>query len=320
MIDSSQEQENPIQQVKEKQPSFNETGDRTPAAPTPSTHFIKLPKTTLHYVKCGEGPPLVMVPATISLIENWLALVQFMGTRFTTYFFELPGHGKSSPLPQAYSGELVAESVENFIDALGYDTISLMGFSFGGILAMKTLFRLQDRIEKVILFGPAVSNRAMHFSKTRLFLLQTLTRIVRDKRIRQGFLRLIHDQFFNKLIAATIKKYGNIEKQIALDEVLLEISATTLEVLTYQMHEIMYLEYPEPEHRFNQPCYFGMSVIDPLLDFDITLDVVQKQFEHVHLERFNFPYHQPPKAFTFEELMRDFSPLLDLIPIEPTKV
>lgn len=316
MMEPSQEKENPKQQTKNKRSTINDTENGYPDPPTSSIHFLKLPKTTLHYVKCGEGPPLVMVPATISKIENWLSLVQFMGTRFTTYFFELPGHGESTPLPEAYTGELVAESVEDFIDALGYETISLMGFSFGGILAMKTLFQLQDRVERVILFGPAVTNRAMQFSKIRLFLLQIITRIVCNNSIRRGFLSLIHNRFFNKLIADTIKKYGNIEKNIALDEVLFEISATTLEVLTYQMREVMHLEFPEPEQRLQPPCYFGMSVFDPLIDFDITLDVVREQFEHVHVERFDFPFHQPPRAFTFEELIRDFSPLLELIPKE----
>src|SRR3990172_8107874 len=86
--------------------------------PQVSDHFVQLPQTNLHYIKCGDGPPLIMVPATISKIENWLALAQFLGQRFTVYFFELPGHGKSSPFPEAFSSELAAETVEAFIDRL----------------------------------------------------------------------------------------------------------------------------------------------------------------------------------------------------------
>jgi len=70
--------------------------------PDPTFGKVKLPGTTLHYVKAGSGPPLVIVPATVSLISQWLPLTQFMGQRFTAYFFELPGHGQSTPYPYKF--------------------------------------------------------------------------------------------------------------------------------------------------------------------------------------------------------------------------
>ena len=45
---------------------------------------VTLPNTRLHYVKAGTGPPLIIVPATVSLIRQWLPLTQFMGQRFTS--------------------------------------------------------------------------------------------------------------------------------------------------------------------------------------------------------------------------------------------
>jgi ABC-type uncharacterized transport system permease subunit len=62
------------------------------APPPPTFGEIDLSNTRLHYLRCGNGPPLLMVPATVSLISQWLPLAQFMGQLFTTYFFELPGH------------------------------------------------------------------------------------------------------------------------------------------------------------------------------------------------------------------------------------
>ena len=95
-----------------------------------SIHYAALPQTKLRYAKCGEGPPVIMVPATISWIEDWIPMIQMMGTRFTVYFFELPGHGKSSAFAENFISELVAESVEAFADYLGIDRFSLMGFSY----------------------------------------------------------------------------------------------------------------------------------------------------------------------------------------------
>ena len=84
--------------------------------PEPIFGDVELPGTRLHYVKCGSGPPLVIVPATVSLISQWLPLAQFMGQRFTTYFFELPGHGKSTPYPGKFESKLVPKTVEAFVE------------------------------------------------------------------------------------------------------------------------------------------------------------------------------------------------------------
>src|SRR5512138_1117148 len=128
---------------------------------------MKLPDTCLRYVKAGTGAPLIIVPATVSLIRQWLPLTQFMGQRFTTYFFELPGHGGSTPYPEKFESRFVPKTVEAFVNSLGHEKFSLMGFSFGGLLALRTLEHLQDRIEKVVLLTPCVSRRALKCSRPR---------------------------------------------------------------------------------------------------------------------------------------------------------
>ena len=40
--------------------------------PTHKTYFIDLPLARLHVLETGQGAPLIMVPATISELENWL--------------------------------------------------------------------------------------------------------------------------------------------------------------------------------------------------------------------------------------------------------
>lgn len=281
------------------------------AAPEVSYHFMELPQTTLHYIRCGEGPPLIMVPATVSKIENWLPLAQFMGQRFTTYFFELPGHGLSTPFSENFTTDLVAESVEAFINELGYEQVSLMGFSFGGILAMKSLYRLQDRIEKVILFAPALTKKALTFSKVRLLAVKMLVRIMQFESIRTAFLGLISHKKISPLAAKAVRRFASVEETIPLETVFEKIQGKTLEVLANQMTEVLNLELPVFDERFQQPCAFAMSVNDPMLEFNATLKVAQAQFETVHVERFYYPYHQLPETPTFDQLADQYGHMLD---------
>ncbi|MEX2143087.1 MAG: alpha/beta fold hydrolase [Anaerolineales bacterium] len=280
-------------------------------APQVSYHRIQLPKTNLHYISCGSGPPLVIVPATISKIENWLALAQFMGQRFTVYFFELPGHGKSSPFKEPFSSQLAAETVEDFIDQLGHATVSLMGFSFGGILAMTTLYRLRGRVEKVILLSPVLSRRALKFSALRLQLLRGMVRAFRVPRFRSSIMRSARSASINRLLAGTIAKIGRVEKSVSIPEVFQKISDSTADVLCSQLTEMLNFEIQA--QTFAQPCYFAMSVRDPMLCFDTTLGIMQQAFPLLQVQRFQFPYHQPPKTPTFEEMNQLYAGLLDTV-------
>src|SRR6187549_3566405 len=89
--------------------------------PTYKTYFIDLPLARLHVMETGRGVPLIMVPATISELENWISLAQFMGQWFRVFFFELPGHGQSEPFQEGFSSQRVAELVKQLTDALGFD-------------------------------------------------------------------------------------------------------------------------------------------------------------------------------------------------------
>jgi hypothetical protein len=50
---------------------------------------------------------------------------------------------------------------------------------------------------------------------------------------------------------------------------------------------------------------------DPLINFDPTLEVLQKHFANVDTVRLTYPFHQPPAPFTYNELNRDFYNTVD---------
>jgi hypothetical protein len=97
-----------------------------------------------------------------------------------------------------------------------------------------------------------------------------------------------------------------------MEEVFSKISDSTADVLSYQLAEMLEFEMPAGP-AFSQSCYFAMSVRDPLLSFDTTLDVVRRHFPKLHVEEFHFPFHQPPRPPTFEELNQHYGRLLDTI-------
>lgn len=274
---------------------------------------VSLPGTRLHYVKSGNGPPLVIVPATVSLIRQWLPLAQFMGQRFTSYFFELPGHGGSTPYPQKFASHLVPETVEAFVNELGYDRFHLMGFSFGGLLALRTLEHLQDRVERVILLSPCVSRRALRWSTPRQLLFKASIMGMKNSTLLSGAHWLMNSQRLEKPLTYALSRFSNIDQRILEQKNALRMPLSTLDVFAYTMDEIFQIEYQYAHAPFKIPCYFGMSINDDILDYGLTEQIIRENFQHLTVQKFTHPYHQPPEPPTFEWLVSEFGRFLDMI-------
>lgn len=279
--------------------------------PTHKTYFIDLPLARLHVLEAGRGMPLIMVPATISELENWLSLAQFMAQWFHVYFFELPGHGQSEPFRERFSSQRVAELVGQLADALGFERFNLMGFSFGGILAMRTFKLLSHRIDRLILIAPCLDHRALPFSRLRLHLLYKSNQLLSRPKVQEQFVSLIHNPHTVSVTVKTLQKIGRLEDTIPLQEKLPHVKASTISVLNSQINEILTTEFEVAPTKYQTPCYFAMSVYDPLLRFDITLNIVHNHFANVNAVPLLYPFHQPPAAFTYEQLNRDFYKTVD---------
>ncbi len=278
---------------------------------TCKTHFIDLPLSRLHVLETGEGEPLIMVPATISELKEWRALAQFMAQWFHVYFFELPGHGESTPFQDGFSSHKVAELISQLADELGLKRFNLMGFSFGGILAMRTFMLLSHRIDRVILIAPCLGHRALPFSSLRLSLLHRVNQLLSLPRVREKFVGLIHNP---RTVAQTVKflqKVGKLEDTVPLQEKLPHTRASTIAVLNAQIHEVLTTDFDVELKKHDIPCYFAMSVRDPLLHFETTLDILQNHFTNLSTVRLDYPFHQPPAPFTYEELNHDFHATVD---------
>ena len=284
-------------------------------APNPKYEQIRLPRTKLHCVTCGEGPPLIIVPATVSLISQWMPLAQFMGLHFKATFFELPGHGGSSPYSFPFSSHAVPQTVEALIDHLGYERFNLMGFSFGGLLALRTLEHLQARIENVILLSPVVSCRAVRYSRARQLLMRALAGALKRRRIRLLVHQILHSDRWERPLLFGISAFGNIDRRILEGKDALRLPVSTLDVFAHTLDEILSTEYLASVP-FSMPCFFAMSIHDDLLDYELTAGIVRRQFSNLTMEKFYLPYHQPPHPPTFEWLLEEFGSFLDrMVPI-----
>ena len=273
---------------------------------------VSLPLCDLHYLKAGSGPPLIIVPATMSELDDWTGLAAFMAQRFTVFFFELPGHGKSTPLTH-YSSEQVAQVITDLLDYLKFDRVSLMGFSFGGLLTLTALNVLSPRIDRVILISPLVDSAAIRYSQLHKLFLRSLITVAQSPRLQEWGYQSMQSDLGSTFWAQFAVKIGNVEHFDILKENLRATSLPTIQTLVKQMNEIFNTHQFIESARYTQPCYFAMSVIDPLIDFSFTSDAVKRMFSSVEEIRLNLPYHRPRVLPTLDYLNHTYPDLLDMI-------
>ena len=235
-----------------------------------------------------------------------------MGQLFTSYFFELPGHGNSTPYPEKFTSDLIPATVEEFVDHPGYDRFNLMGFSFGGLLALRTLEHLKDRIDKVILLSPCVSKRALKWSRPRQWAFKASVRVMKNTTLLRGVHSALNAPPLERPLTYVFSKISKVDRRILENKNALQMPLSTLDVFAYTLGEIFQTEY-QYSGTFTNSCYFGMSINDDILHYELTEQILRRHFHQIKIQQFTHPYHQPPEPLTFEWLNREFGQFLDKI-------
>ncbi|MGI8864911.1 MAG: alpha/beta fold hydrolase [Solirubrobacteraceae bacterium] len=123
---------------------------RTPASePRWETELVHLSGTRLRVGRRGSGPPLLLLMGIGGNLEMWGSFASRM-TGHRLIAFDAPGTGGSGigrPRRMAALADLTSE----LLDELGYLTVDVLGYSFGGALAQELAHRHPDRVRRLVL-------------------------------------------------------------------------------------------------------------------------------------------------------------------------
>lgn len=238
-------------------------------------------------------------------------MTRFLGRRFRAVFFELPGHGGSTAYEEPFSSRRVARTVIEIADAFGAETFTLVGFSFGGLLALRTLQEASERVRRVALMSPFVGDAALKRSAAETAMLRATVAALEPEFARRGMLAVLRNPVTVSVIDWYMRTVGGFETTADLSARLQGFSASTLDVFLAQVREVLTTSPSELAGRFDLPCLFGMSRLDPLLDFASTRSFVQACFPDVTEVVWDWPYHAPPKPLELADYDRDHRALLE---------
>lgn len=154
----------------------------------------------LHYRRAGAGNPLILIHGFLGGSGVWLGQQVGLHGAFDTVAVDLPGFAGSSLGSAPNTMQAFGTEIVKLADALGFQRFSLLGWSFGGMIAQQVALQAPDRIGSMVLAGTAAVGELPRRFETWS---QTLERIasdglpaVFDRTIRTWFVANEHDPFF----------------------------------------------------------------------------------------------------------------------------
>lgn len=113
--------------------------------------------TQLYYKTIGKGAPIFVLHGGPGGSHRYfLPQLQPLAESYQLVFYDQRGSGQSSGKLdlKAISIDQFVEDLESLRVALGYDKISLIGHSWGGVIALFYAFKYQSHLDKLILVDP----------------------------------------------------------------------------------------------------------------------------------------------------------------------
>jgi 3-oxoadipate enol-lactonase len=107
---------------------------------------------TLHHEIAGGGPPVLFVSGTNSDLRVGPTVFDSpLPAACTVLAYDHRGMGRSAPLDEAYTMARHADDAAELLDTVGWDRCSVVGVSFGGMVAQELVLRHPSRFDRLVL-------------------------------------------------------------------------------------------------------------------------------------------------------------------------
>jgi len=138
--------------------------------------FVDVSGVFIYYKTLGRGEPLVIVHGGPGASHDYLLpyLIPFAKSH-RLVFIDERGSGRSTKLddPSGYTVENMADDVETVRSALKLGKISLLGHSYGGVLAQAYALKYQENLSHLILASTFHSTRQLNDAFKRMMAAMT---------------------------------------------------------------------------------------------------------------------------------------------------
>ncbi|GAD85772.1 alpha/beta fold hydrolase [Nocardia asteroides NBRC 15531] len=149
----------------------------------------------LRYHEAGDGPPLLLLHGSGPGVTGWRNFrgnLAVFAEKFRCLVLEFPGFGVSDDFG-GHPMVTALEAVVRFVDALGLDTVDIIGNSMGGGVALNYAIAHPERVGKVVTIGGIGKNIFSPGPGEGIKLLQEFTEEPSRERLIQWLHSMVYD-------------------------------------------------------------------------------------------------------------------------------
>lgn len=133
---------------------------RAPKAPAQygADRFTTAQKHNAHYVEVGEGPPAILIPGLFGTYRGFSRMLPLLAPHFSLIALDNFGTGDSDRPGDdfGYTVPEQADMIVKLMDELKIPHCTLIGVSYGGMIALNIAARYPDRVNAVVCIEGAV--------------------------------------------------------------------------------------------------------------------------------------------------------------------
>jgi pimeloyl-ACP methyl ester carboxylesterase len=116
---------------------------------------------TVQYLEAGSGPSLLLVHGHEQSATSWRWVIPALARTHRVLAVSLPGYGESATGEHVPGGD-TAPFVAEFLDALGVESVDVVGHSAGGPVALRLALADPARVRTLVLVDSAGLGREVH--------------------------------------------------------------------------------------------------------------------------------------------------------------
>ena len=114
--------------------------------------FVQLGGLRVHYRRSGQGPRLLFISGTGGDLRVKPSIFESpLGKSFDLLAYDQRGLGQTDKPAGPYSMQDYADDAANLIAAIGWDSASVVGVSFGGMVAQEFALRHPHKVSRLVL-------------------------------------------------------------------------------------------------------------------------------------------------------------------------
>lgn len=112
----------------------------------------------LYYECYGKGKPLMLIAGLASDSQSWQPIVSTLSQHYRLILPDNRGVGRTTPQEITTSIRLITDDCIALIRYLGLSSVTLLGHSMGGFVAMDCAIRYPEYVSSLILAGTSACN------------------------------------------------------------------------------------------------------------------------------------------------------------------